>query len=127
MGGAMEILEVFLQFTRGISDLELYRAASQSSADREYAHLLEQQRRVAEWGRDDFKSSHNMFFQDCISGSLVFYGFRTQTIQGAIDCLVRHTNRQHQWFLAEAYELFEEYVKFAYAAGPEEPRRLATT
>jgi len=108
-GETMDILEVFLRFTRGIADMALYRSATQSAADREYAHLVEQQKRMTEWGRaDKFKSSHNMFFQDCTSGSPVFYGFRKQTIEDAIESLVRHTNRQNQWFLAEAYELFEE-------------------
>ena len=48
-------------------------------------------------------------------GRAIFYGFRDVTVDEAIDNLVRHTNRQHQWFLAEAYELFEEFLNRAYA------------
>ncbi|MDD2918352.1 hypothetical protein [Rhodoferax sp.] len=48
----------------------------------------------------------NMSFKDASAGRVVFYGFRNVTIDQAIHDLARHTNRQHQWFLAESYELW---------------------
>lgn len=121
----MDIFEIFMRFTTGVADIELFRRDAHAAADRELAHLLEQKKRVDV--RDDahrFKALHNMFFKSASNGEHVFYGFRDVSVDEAIASLVRHINRQHQWFLAEAYELFEEFVKRAYAhMGMMEPSR----
>lgn len=107
-----------------IADIEVYRHSVESAADREYGHLLQQKENVVNSGLNGTIALHNMFFQDATSGQPVFYGFRDIAIDQAILNLVRHTNRQHQWFLAEAYELFEEFVKHAYAfMGMNDPTR----
>ncbi len=107
-----------------IADIEVYRKSVESSADREYSHLLQQKENAANSGLNGAIALHSMFFQDATSGQPVFYGFRDIAIDQAILNLVRHTNRQHQWFLAEAYELFEEFVKHAYAfMGMNDPTR----
>lgn len=111
----MTILEIFRSFTVAIADIEFYRSSVESAANREYRHLFEQKSLMTAEDLAIFTSSHNMFFQDATSGQAIFYGSREVTVDDAISSLVRHTNRQHQWFLAEAYELFEEFVKRAYA------------
>jgi hypothetical protein len=120
----MTILEIFRNFTMAIADIEVYRNSVESVADREYGHLLQQKENVANSGLIGTIALHSMFFQDATSGRPVFYGFRDIAPDQAILNLVRHTNRQHQWFLAEAYELFEEFVKHAYAfMGMNDPTR----
>lgn len=111
----MTILEIFRNFTVAIANVDLSRSSAESAADREYRFLLDQKKTIAEVGLRSTVNLQNMFFQDASSGRAVFYGFRNVTIDEAIHDLIRHTNRQHQWFLAEAYELFEEFVKRAYA------------
>jgi hypothetical protein len=45
----------------------------------------------------------------------VFLGLHKSTVDDLIAALVRQTNRHHQWFLVEAYELFEDFLEHAYA------------
>lgn len=120
----MTILEILRNFTAAIADIEVYRNSVESAADREYCHLMQQKEIVANNGLIGTIALHSMSFQDATSGRPIFYGFRNIAVDQAILNLVRHTNRQHQWFLAEAYELFEEFVKHAYAfMGMNDPTR----
>lgn len=111
----MTILDIFRNFTMAIADIEVYRNSVESAADREYSHLLQQKEYIAKSGLISTIALQNMFFQDATSGRPVFYGFCDIAVDQAILNLIRHTNRQHQWFLVEAYELFEEFIKHAYA------------
>ena len=120
----MTILEIFRNFTMAIADIEVYRDSVESAADREYGHLRQQKENVANSDLIGAVAVYNMSFQDATSGQSIFYGFRDITVDQEVLNLVRHTNRQHQWFLAEAYELFEEFVKHAYAfMGMNDPTR----
>lgn len=118
------ILEIFRNFTTAIADMEVYRNSIKSAADTEYTRLQQQKQNIAGSGLNGTIALHNMFFREATSGQPVFYGFRDIDIDQAILNLIRHTNRQHQWFLVEAYELFEEFVKYAYAfMGMTDPKR----
>lgn len=120
----MTILEIFRNFTMAIADIEVYRKSVVSAADREYSHLLLHKNNASGRSSSRIINSQNMFFKDATSGQRIFYGFRDIDIDQAIHNLVRHTNRQHQLFLAEAYELFEEFLKHAYAfMGMNDPKR----
>lgn len=110
----MDLLHIFVAFTNGIADIQVYRASVAAAAERELQHLLAQKKLHETWPSEILKSTHNLFFHDA-TGRPIFYGFRQLTIEDAIQTLIGHTNRQYQWLLAEAYELFEEYLKRAYA------------
>lgn len=112
---SMTIQEIFRNFTTAIADIEVYRESVKSATNKEYSHLLRQKDNADSSGLIGATAFHNMFFLDATSGKPVFYGFRDITIDQAILNLIRHVNRQHQWFLAEAYELFEEFIRHAYA------------
>ncbi|CAB5689257.1 Uncharacterised protein [Comamonas aquatica] len=120
----MSILEIFRNFTMAIADIDVYRKSVESAADRTYNYLLQYKDNVSSRSSSRTINVQNMFFKDATSGKPIFYGFRDIDIDQEILNLFRHTNRQHQWFLVEAYELFEEFLKHAYAfMGMNDPKR----
>lgn len=119
----MELIDIFRTFTNGIADIEYFRSTLNSAVEREAEHLQEQKEIIAQGGFTGVVHIQSMFFQDVTSGKPVFYGFRKTNVSDAIKNIETHNNRQHQWLLAEAYELFEDYINLAYAymgqRGPE--------
>jgi hypothetical protein len=112
----VNIDEIFSAYTAKVADVEHYRRTTEDAADRELAGLLKLKAHVEasdpEWPNI---AQHNFSFKDAANGEYVHYAFHELTADQAIQRLLRHTNRQHQWFLAELYELFEEFLKKAYA------------
>lgn len=111
----MTLDEIFRKFATGIAEIELYRSSASGTIEREAEHLQEQKEIIRSGNHSEIFSIQQMFFQDVTSGQPVFYGLRKMSIDRAIDSLQGFENRQHQWFLAEAYELFEDFMSNAYA------------
>ena len=55
-----------------------------------------------------------------------FYGYKERRLEDQKRAVWRHKNKQYQWLLAEAYELFEDFIESAYGfAGFYRPKFLA--
>jgi hypothetical protein len=80
--------------------------------------LKKQDQRRQELGQpvDYAVSLQNMSFRTAIDGKHFFYDFQSHSIADEIEHIVRRTNRQYQWLLAEAYEHFEDFMEHCYAA-----------
>lgn len=118
----MKISDAFDAYTADVASVHSYRAAIQKAADREFVHLKEQETRGQH--ANQIVSMQNLCFRTADTGSNHFYAFKDITIQAQIDALVRRTNRQYQWLLAEAYELFEDFLENAYACAALENKNL---
>lgn len=57
---------------------------------------------------------HSMSFRDMGNGVPIFYGSAEPSYDELISALPRSHNRQYQWLLAEAFELFEDFLVDAY-------------
>lgn len=122
----MKISDAFDAYTADVASVHSYRVAIQKSAEREFVHLKEQE---ARWQQANMSSSQivgmqNLSFRTADTGRNHFYAFKDITIQAQIDALLRQTNRQYQWLLAEAYELFEDFLENAYACAALENKNL---
>lgn len=89
-----------------------------TEADRQLQQYLEHdERRTAKNFPPEYVvSAQNMSFRCAETGQHFFYDFTEHSIQDQIQALKRHTNRQYQWLLAEAYEHFEDFLEKTYAA-----------
>lgn len=122
----MKISDAFDAYTADVASVHSYRAAIQKAAEREFVHLKEQESR---WKQENLSPSQivgmqNLYFRTADTGGYHSYAFKDITIKAQIDALVRQTNRQYQWLLAEAYELFEDFLENAYACAALENRSL---
>lgn len=122
----MKISDTFDAYTAEVASIHSYRVAVQNAADREFAHLKDQETRLqqASLSASQIVGMQNLSFRTADTGMHHFYGFKDSTVQAQIDELVHRTNRQFQWLLAEAYELFEDFVENAYACAALENRNL---
>lgn len=111
-------------YTEKVANVQRFRWLTEGAADNRLCELVEwKQKRDAEGNTDGFVSTQAVRFP-IATGGKVLYGFHQLTVDDQISELVRHTNRQHQWFLVEVYELFEEFLKHAFAlAGLQDPKR----
>lgn len=124
----MNIEEIFSAYTDKVADVHRFRWLTEGAADERLRALLEwKQKREAAGTTDGFVSTQAVRFPLALTGRKVLYGFHQLTVDDQVSALVRHTNRQHQWFLVEAYELFEEFLKHAYAlSGFQDPTRWSS-
>lgn len=122
----MKISDAFDAYTADVASVHSYRAAIQKAADREFEHLKGQETRrlQANMSPSQIVGMQNLSFRTADTGRHHFYAFKDITIQAQIDALVRQTNRQYQWLLAEAYELFEDFLENAYACAALENKNL---
>lgn len=122
----MNIAQLFDNYTSELASVHMHQAAVHAEADREFRRLMDQDehRRSANISPDFTFHGHTHCFRVATNGRIFFYGFNQLTIQAQIESLVERTNRQYQWLLAEAYELFEDFLEHAYAAAALSDRNL---
>lgn len=122
----MKFSDAFDSYTTEIASVYTYRYAIRGAADRELDHLMEQDkhREQANLSPDQVVGMQNLSFRTADTGHHHFYSFKDNTIQAQLDALAHRTNRQYQWLLAEAYELFEDFLEHAYACAAMENKNL---
>lgn len=54
------------------------------------------------------------FFPSPYSGNREFIGYRNNNVEEQTYLLLLHKNKQYQWLLVEAYEIFENFIKSVY-------------
>lgn len=121
----MTIEEIFSSYTDRVAEVQQFRWLTEGAANEEYQALLKRAESARSSATEaQMVSIQAVRFRSASTGQKLLYGFHQLTIEDRLAALVRHTNRQHQWFLVEAYELFEEFLKRAYALmGATDPTR----
>jgi len=100
-----------------ISDLVLLQREVRDSTKRELDALNEYAASMADHPEfEDFTSSrHKRVFNCAKTGEPRFYGYKKQGIEDRRLAIFHHKNKQYQWLLVEAYEIFEDYLQSIYA------------
>lgn len=114
---SLEIQQAYTVLTESAALVEQERGLVKSLAHREFQHLLEQKDRAKAAGIEGGPVLQSMFFRDMSARKPVFYGFKDPSYDQLISGLAISHNRQYQWLLAEAYELFEDFLVDAYGCG----------
>jgi hypothetical protein len=110
-------VDIFKDYLSQMAEIQLYyRTAKKSSRD-ELGALEKYKEHVK--NNPEFekysKSLDNISFLSALNGEHFFYGFKETTIDEKIQRVLIHKNKQYQWFLAEAYERYEDFLEKIYA------------
>lgn len=113
----MRISDAFDEYATYVASVYSNRAAIQKAADSELFRLREDEAQLQQENQSitDIRGMHNYSFRTADTGEHHFYAFSKTTIDAQFHALERRTNRQYQWLLAEAYELFEDFLEKVYA------------
>jgi hypothetical protein len=113
----MKLDKIFESFLEKMTQIELYHRAIHEIADNElielgkYAESLKENPELS----DLSSSGHNMYFYGAKDGVGKLYGQRTLNLNDRIKAVFIHKNKQYQWLLAEAYEIYREFLEELYA------------
>jgi hypothetical protein len=117
----MEIAEIFRRYTDQVCEIHLYQRVLKTNAQKEYEGVIQfgrQQEKIwEEHGvpKEIPLSTHNFFFRTAqFNQQDFFYGYKERRLEDQKRAVWRHKNKQYQWLLAEAYELFEDFIESAY-------------
>ncbi len=94
---------------------------------RELAFLTEQKQLAAEMGIKSGPALQSMAFREMRQRQPVFYASSEPNYDELISRLVVSHNRQYQWLLAEAFELFENFLLDAYGCAAAEDSKTWRT
>ena len=100
------IASIFEDFCNKMVRVQLYQRDANIMANQKLSQLKEY---------DGFFDGNNMFFRNAEDGNLMPFGHITRNLEDLKKSIILHKNRQYQFFLAEAYEAFGDFVKDVYA------------
>lgn len=118
----MEIADIFRRYTEQVCEIHLYQRVLKTNTLKEYERVIQfgiRQEKIREEHsvpKDIPLSAHNFFFRTArFNQQNHFYGYKERSVEDQKLAVLRHKNKQYQWLLAEAYELFEDFMQSAYA------------
>jgi hypothetical protein len=121
----MEIEDIWGAFTRKMTEILHLQSAMKRMTEQSLKELAGQLDIVERLGtKDEPKLFSYMFFDSPITGHMLRCGSKNQTVEQEIDALFFHKNRQYQWLLAEAYEVYEDFLEEVYAWAGKHDRNL---
>lgn len=89
---------------------------------REYDFLVQEKERAKAAGFNGAPVHQNMVFREMKQRRPIFYAHKAPSYDDLLSGLSVSHNRQYQWLLAEAFELFEDFLIDAYGcAGATDP------
>jgi hypothetical protein len=108
---------VFEAYSSKVAEVHVYRFAIKKAANQELQRLHAQTAIHLKSGIEGSLpvSLQNMSFITAEAGRHHFYAFNHATTKQLMGSLIQRTNRQYQWLLVDAYELFEDYLEQSYA------------
>src|SRR5687768_1425988 len=117
----MEIAEIFSRYTDQVCEIHLYQRVLKTNARKDFEQLTQlgiQHEKIYEEEpvlKEIPLSAHNFFFRTAqFDKKYWFYGYKERSLEDQKLAVWRHKNKQYQWLLAEAYELFEDFIASAY-------------
>lgn len=110
-----EIQAAYATLTEAAALVQAERRQVKTLMEREFEFLVEQQERAKAAGIQSGPVLLNLFFRDMWQRRPIFYGFKDPSYDQLISGLAVSHNRQYQWLLVEAFELFEDFLLDAYA------------
>lgn len=112
----MTLDDVFSNYSDRMAQQRLYQWVAKRSSEKE----LERLEAYYESHKDRPRTlknaeGFNMIFHDAENGDFRYYAQLRRSVDDQFDSVVLHKNRQYQWLLAEAYEVFEDFLEELYA------------
>jgi len=112
-----ETVRAYEEFASKMANLKVLQKVTHESFKKEVLACMEYSKGVENIHPDEQLplSIQNMFFYCLKSGEARLYGHSKVTIQEQKDRLFHHKNKQYQWLLAEAYEIYADFLESLYA------------
>jgi hypothetical protein len=113
-----EIVEnIYKAYVGKIAELQLYQRAIQKISKEEIIRIGERSKIIDSHPKlkDTYKSLENMHYCCVISGETKLYAVSRRGLEEEKLSIYMRKNKQYQWLLAEAYEIYEDFVEDIYA------------
>lgn len=104
----------FQGLSQKILDIRVYKNNAQESYKKDLDFINKQIKEV-DLDIDEYKGFSGFHYQDIVKNSKENIGFKEQTWKDFLESTKFHHNKQYQWFLVEAYEVYEKYIEELYA------------
>ena len=113
----MNIQEILSQYTEAVALLHLYQRAVKANATKELAELDRYAKALENHsGLEELTTSvHNFIFRSAHDGGHRVFAHKKMSLEERATQVFYHKNKQYQWLLSEAYELFADFIEDAYA------------
>jgi hypothetical protein len=113
----MDLNEIWSDFAERMAAIELYQRAAKDITQKEQIYLKEYSDHLRENTKlkNSSISLHNMLFINARTGEKKPYNFKELSLEERKLQVLLHKNKQYKWLLAEAYEVFENYLENIYA------------
>ncbi len=107
-------------FYSAVSLIQFYQRLIKKNIKKELIESHDTLNNLSNIDDEDIKTLHGQsidafFFYNPITGHIQPYECKRTLINEKENIIHFHKNKQYQWLLAEAYELFEDYVESLYA------------
>lgn len=115
MNTSEELNTILKNFTDKLVDINNYQSFIKSSTKRSlefYHDQLEKQKALNIDGLGDFNS---FMCRNIETGEHIHLGYNENSLEDLMRTVQLHNNKQYQWLLVEAYELFEDYIDDLFA------------
>ena len=110
----------FTRLLEGFAALEIRERTARSNTEKQYFASKQNSDWLNKNGLHQGDKAHdNMLFRSLSDGDYVCYATRSRSGEQIRDDMVVYLNKQNQWILAEAYELFKDFIDAVYAVGEE--------
>jgi hypothetical protein len=113
----MKLDDIYADYCIKIAPIYLHQGSIKKITDEnlksltEYANSLKENNLLA-----GFPSSlHNIYFYSAKDGTARLLAHKSSSIEDNINSTILHKNKQYQWLLAEAYEVYEDFLQNIYA------------
>ena len=114
----MEIEEILETYIAGMSQLHTIQCDMRDLANTRLQELIDFEEKLSEKGNEALKQNiynHWLVIRNPYTGKQEKIVPSKRSVKDLKLSLFRHKNKQYQWLLAEAYELFEDCLEMLYA------------
>lgn len=110
-----ELNQIFSSFSNKLVDISNYQSFIKSSTQRSLEFYHDQMEKSKEYNIESNSSFNSFMCRNIEDGTMVHLGYTENSFEDLIRTVQLHNNKQYQWLLVEAYEVFEDYIDELYA------------
>jgi hypothetical protein len=113
----MNIEEIYKEYCLKIAPLHMHQRSIKKIIDEEIKNLIEYANSIKDnkFASELPASVDNFYFYGARDGCAKLLAYKSSSIDEKIKMTVLHKNKQYQWILAEAYEIYEDFLQNIYA------------
>jgi hypothetical protein len=114
----MTLDTIFDNFTSKLLEIELFKRVVEDSSNKELSELLESSKEIQKLPKekqDEFFQGYSFIFRSALDGEVKLYGSKDLKTEEMKKLAHIRKNKQYQWLLVDAYEVFEDFIEEVFA------------